>query len=417
MPPYAKSFSFSFMKVSIINIGDELLEGKTLNTNSQWLGKKLSSAGCQIESQITVKDEENSIVRGLNYCLQNKPEYLLVTGGLGPTNDDVTRNVLFNFMETESEFDYEYWKILKNRYQRIGKHISESIKSQAIVPKIGEVIPNPKGSARGLKFVQKDTIIFVLPGVPIEMKNMFVQTILPTLIKKIESPILSRTLRTTGITESVLYDFIETRSKKNKNKISYYPSAFGVDIKVSNKAREEINLFIDWMYENFKNEIYAEHDTNIERVVVEYCIKRRRKIAVAESCTGGLIGDRITSVSGSSEIFVGGIIVYSNDSKVKILGLDEEGIDQFGAVSKDTAKKMAENVKTMFNSSFGLSVTGIAGPGGGTKEKPVGLAYIGLASDKNTIVEKFNFGIDRGGNKIKTSQAALNILRRSLLNE
>ena len=171
------------------------------------------------------------------------------------------------------------------------------------------------------------------------------------------------------------------------------------------------------MYENFRNEIYAEHDTNIERVVVEYCIKKRRKIAVAESCTGGLIGDRITSVSGSSEIFVGGIIVYSNDSKVKILGLDEEGIDQFGAVSKDTAKKMAENVKTMFNSSFGLSVTGIAGPGGGTKEKPVGLAYIGLATDKNTIVEKFNFGIDRGGNKIKTSQAALNILRRSLLNE
>ena len=151
---------------------------------------------------------------GINYCLQSKPEYLFVTGGLGPTNDDVTRNVLFNFMETESEFDYEYWKTLKNRYQRIGKPISESIKSQAVVPKIGEVIANPKGSARGLKFVQKDTIIFVLPGVPIEMKNMFVHTILPALIKKIESPILSRTLRTTGITESVLYDFIETRSKK-----------------------------------------------------------------------------------------------------------------------------------------------------------------------------------------------------------
>tara|TARA_X000000950_G_scaffold137023_1_gene170298 strand:+ start:3792 stop:5009 length:1218 start_codon:yes stop_codon:yes gene_type:complete len=405
------------MKVSIINIGNELLEGKTLNTNSQWLGKKLSSAGCEIESQITVKDEENSIVSGLNYCLQSKPEYLFVTGGLGPTNDDVTRNVLFNFMETESDFDYEYWKVLKNRYQRIGKDISESIKSQAVVPKIGEVIANLKGSARGLKFVKRDTIIFVLPGVPIEMKNMFVQTILPALIKKIESPILSRTLRTTGITESVLHDFIEKRSKKTKNTIGYYPSAFGVDIKVSNKTGEEINLFIDWMYANFKNEIYAEHDTSIERVVVEYCIKHRRKIAVAESCTGGLIGDRITNVSGSSEIFVGGVIVYSNDSKVKILGLDEEGIDQFGAVSKDTARKMAKNVKTMFNSSFGLSVTGIAGPSGGTKEKPVGLAYIGFASDKNTIVEKFNFGKDRERNKIKTSQAALNILRRGLLNE
>ena len=417
MPPYAKPFSFIFMKVSIINIGDELLEGKTLNTNSQWLGKKLSSAGCEIESQITVKDEENSIVSGLNYCLQSKPEYLFITGGLGPTNDDVTRNVLFNFMETESEFDYEYWKVLKGKYQRMGKQISESIKSQAIVPKVGEVIANPKGSARGLKFVKRDTIIFVLPGVPNELKHMFLQSILPAIIKKVESPILSRTLRTTGITESVLYDFIETHSKNNKNKIGYYPSIYGVDVKVSNSKREEINSFIDWMYQNFKNKIYAEQDTSIEKVVVESCIKQRKKIAVAESCNGGLIGDRITNISGSSEIFKGGIIAYSNDSKVKILGLDDEGLDQFGAVSKDTAAKMAENIKTLFNTSFGLSVTGIAGPSGGTKDKPVGLVYIGLASDKNTTVEKYNFGKDREINKIKTSQAALQTLRRGLLNE
>ena len=417
MPSYSKPFPFFFMKVSIINIGNELLEGKTLNTNSQWLGDKVSSVGCQIEYQITVKDEENSIVSGLNYCLQDKPDYLLVTGGLGPTNDDVTRNVLFNYLETNSEFDYEYWKILKGKYQRMGKQISESIKSQAIVPKAGEVIPNPKGSARGLKFVKRDTIIFVMPGVPIELKHMFLQSILPSIIKKVESPILSRTLRTTGITESVLYDFIETCSKNNKNKIGYYPSVYGVDIKVSNKNQEEINLFIDMMYETFGNEIYGENDASMERVVVESCIKNKKKIAVAESCTGGLIGDRITNISGSSEIFTGGIIVYSNDSKVKILGLDNERLNKFGAVSKYTAIKMAENVKKMFNSSFGLSVTGIAGPNGGTKEKPVGLVYIGLASDKNTIVEKYNFGKDRELNKIKTSQAALQILRKGLLNE
>tara|TARA_Y100000768_G_scaffold138241_1_gene102989 strand:+ start:434 stop:1687 length:1254 start_codon:yes stop_codon:yes gene_type:complete len=417
MSSYAKPFSFFFMKVAILNIGDELLQGKTLNTNSQWLGQKLSSAGCQIESQITVKDEENSILAGLNFCLQYKLEYLLVTGGLGPTNDDVTRNVLFNYMKTESEFDYEYWSVLKSRYQRIGKQILESIKSQAIVPKVGEVIANPKGSARGLKFVKRDTIIFVLPGVPNELKHMFLQSILPAIIKKVESPILSRTLRTTGITESVLYDFIETHSKNNKNKIGYYPSIYGVDLKVSNKHQEEINLFIDMMYENFENEIYAEDDTSLERVVVESSIKHRKKIAVAESCTGGLIGNRITNISGSSEIFAGGLIVYSNDSKVKILGLDNESLDQFGAVSKDTARKMAENVKNMFNSSIGLSVTGIAGPRGGTKEKPVGLVYIGLASDKNTYVKKYNFGKDREINKIKTSQAALQILRKGLLDE
>ncbi len=405
------------MKVSIVNIGDELLAGKTLNTNSHWLGEKVSSAGCQIESQITVKDEENSIVSGLNFCLNGRPEYLLVTGGLGPTEDDVTRNVLFNFMETESVFDSEYWDILVNKYKKFGKRISESIKTQAIVPKIGEVITNYKGSARGLKFIKDDTIIFVLPGVPFEMKGMFLQSILPHITKNTKNAILSRTLRTTGLAESVFYDFIVTRNNNDKNKIGYYPSAYGVDIKVSNRKRDDINMFIDWMYENFRNDIYAEGNTTIESIVVENCIKQRKKLAVAESCTGGLIGDRITNVSGSSKIFIGGIIAYSNDSKVKILGLDEEGINQFGAVSKSTAKQMAENIKTMFNSSYGLSVTGIAGPRGGTKEKPVGLVYIGLASDKRTTVEKFNFGKDRTLNKIKTSQAALNILRKRLLNE
>jgi len=416
MPPYAKSFSFFFMKVSIVNIGNELLAGKTLNTNSHWLGGKISSVGCQIESQITVKDEDKSIVSGLNYCLKYKPQYLLVTGGLGPTDDDITRNTLFKYMETESVFDSEYWKFLTSKYKNIGKQISESIKSQAIVPKIGEVIANPMGSARGLKFVKNDTIIFVLPGVPFEMKSMFLQSILPHIVKHMQDPILSKTLRTTGITESGIYDIIEAWPN-NKNKIGYYPSIYGVDIRVSNRKKEEIDLFINRIYEKFRNDIYAENDTNIETTVVKNCIKQRKKIAVAESCTGGLIGDRITNVSGSSEMFKGGLIVYSNESKINILGINAKALDQFGAVSKNTAKKMAENVKTIFNSSFGLSVTGIAGPSGGTKEKPVGLVYIGLAGGKSTIVKKFNFGKDRVINKMKTSQAALNILRKGLLNE
>ena len=405
------------MKVSIVNIGNELLEGKTLNTNSHWLERKVSSAGFQIESQITVKDEEKSIISGLNYCLKNKPEYILVTGGLGPTDDDVTRNVIFNYMETEPVFDSKYWKFLQKKHKRFEKQISESIRSQALVPKIGAVVENPKGSARGLKFVKNDTIIFVMPGVPFEMKGMFSQFIFPEIIRKLKDPILSRTVRTTGLSESELYDFIETWIRIDKNKIGYYPSIYGVDIKISNRKKEEINLFVDWLYQNFKNDIYAENDINIETVVVKNCIKQSKSIAIAESCTGGLIGDRITNVSGSSEIFKGGIIAYSNESKVKILNVNKRDLKQFGSVSKDTAKKMAENVKNMFNTSFGLSVTGIAGPGGSTKSKPVGLVYIGLASDKNTIVEKFHFGKHREINKVKTSQTALNILRRGLLNE
>ena len=414
---YAKFFKFFFMRVSIISIGNELLAGKTLNTNSHWLGKKISFSGCEVESQVTVKDEKNSIVSGIEYCLKHKPEYLLVTGGLGPTDDDVTRNVFFNYMKTESVFDSDYWKVLIKKYKLSNIKTSESLKNQALVPKFGEVITNPIGSARGLKFIKNDTVIFVLPGVPLEMKRMFSQFILPQIIQKMKDPIFSRTLRTTGLSESKLYDLIGRRKEIDKNKIGYYPSTYGVDIKISNGDSEEINLFADWMYENFRNHIYGENDTNIESKIVNYCIKQRKKLATAESCTGGLIGDRITNVAGSSEIFKGGLIVYSNESKIKNLGVDEGVLNQFGSVSKDTAKKMAENVKSMFNSSFGLSVTGIAGPSGGTKEKPVGLVYIGLASDRSTIVKKFNFTKDRKINKIKTSQAALNILREELLNE
>ena len=250
-----------------------------------------------------------------------------------------------------------------------------------------------------------------------EMKSMFSQFILPSIIKKMKETIFSKTLRTTGIPEPKLFDFIKSWDNIDKNKIGYYPSIYGVDIKISNRNPEEINLFVDWIYENFKNDIYAENNTSIEDNIVNYCIKKDKKLAVAESCTGGLIGDRITNIPGSSEIFNGGVIVYSNDSKVNILGVDIKTIDQFGAVSENTAKDMAENVKNMFNSSFGLSVTGIAGPSGGSEEKPVGLVYIGLASEKKSTVGKFNFGKDRKINKIKTSQAALNTLRKGLLNE
>ena len=170
------------------------------------------------------------------------------------------------------------------------------------------------------------------------------------------------------------------------------------------------------MYESFNSYIYSENDTDIEKIIVEECINNGNTLSIAESCSGGLIGDRITNVSGSSKIFNGGVVAYSNESKVNILGLKNETLEKFGSVSEETAKCMAQKVKTLFKSSYGLAVTGIAGPDGGTEEKPVGLVYISLASNSDTYVEKFNFGSNRKGNKMKTSQMALNILRRIILN-
>ena len=405
------------MNVAIINIGDELLSGKTLNTNSFWIKRKLSLHGFHIQSQITVKDEADSIVSGLNFCISSSPNYVFLSGGMGSTDDDITRDVLFNFVNTKSKIDLEYLELLKRKYNHANVKINESIKRQALMPEIGEVIPNPKGSARGLKFKKNNTIIYALPGVPNEMRYMISNQIIPQIINSIQYPLLSRTLRTCGVSESKLNELIGTWGTIDENKIGYYPSLYGVDIKISNTKSKEIDNFVKWVYKNFGKCIYSENEERMEDIIIKNCIKHNQTLSIAESCTGGLIGNRLTNVSGSSEVFKGGLVAYSNESKIEILGVSEDILDQYGSVSKKTALSMAKNVKNLFHSSIGLSVTGIAGPGGGTEEKPVGLVYIGLATDSQTVVKKYNFSEDRKRNKIKTSQMALELLRRGLLSE
>ena len=405
------------MNVSIVNIGDELLSVKTLNTNSFWIKRKLSLHGFHIQAQITVKDEADSIVSGLNFCISSSPNYVFLSGGMGSTDDDITREVLFNYVNTKTKIDLEYFEILKRNYEHAALKTNESIKKQALIPEIGEVIPNPNGSARGLKFKKNNTIIYALPGVPNEMKYMVSNQILPQIVNLIQYPILSRTLRTCGVSESKLHELIETRNNIDQNKIGYYPSVYGVDITISNKKSYEINYFVKWMYKLFGTYIYAENEDNMEDIIIKNCTKHNQTLSIAESCTGGLIGDRVTNVKGSSNVFKGGLVAYSNESKVEILGVSKKILDQYGSVSKETALSMSKNVKKLFNSSIGLSVTGIAGPGGATEDKPVGLVYIGLATESDAIAKKFNFGKNRKRNKIKTSQMALDFLRRGLFSE
>ena len=405
------------MKVSILNIGDELLSGKTLNTNSFWIKRKLFSCGLFIESQITVQDETESIISGLNYCITKKPDYLITTGGLGPTSDDITRDVLFKYFNTKSSVDLKYLDFLKQKYGTKNLKINDSIKNQALIPNIGEVIPNSIGTARGLKFKKNSTVIFALPGVPNEMKKMFKKYILPQIYDANPNPFFSKTLRTCGISESKLYEFITSQKNCGHNQIGYYPSAYGVDIKITNYNNKDIESFIDILYKKFGNYIYAENEENLEKIIIDICHKQNQTLAVAESCTGGLIGHRITNVAGSSAVLKGGIIAYSNESKMNILGLKKNTLDQYGSVSEETALSMSERVKKLFNCSIGLSATGIAGPGGGSLEKPLGLVYIGLATNTNTIVKKYKFNQDRKTNKVKTSQMALDLLRKGLLNE
>ena len=406
------------MNIALLSIGNELLSGDTLNTNAAWIGRKVTELGCSVQRQITVPDDESSIVDGLNRLIDSKPNYLIITGGLGPTEDDITRTTLFRFVGTEAVFDNDYWSVLSERFKRFGMDIPESNRNQALVPALGAVIPNPVGSAQGFQFKVDESILVALPGVPAEMKSMMEQTVIPMIAKSVTEPTMIRTLRTTGIPESALIERIADATAGDHGcNIGYYPSLYGVDIRISSIRQDRVDRLSEELYSLLGSMIYGEGKDTIEHVIVHTAIEKHKTVSVAESCTGGLIGHRITEIPGSSAIFKGGLVVYGNEAKITVLGVEQACINSYGAVSKTTAGQMATKVMEKFGTDYGLSVTGIAGPGGGTAEKPVGLVYIGLADSQSNQVREFTFGTDRNRNKLRTSQAALNWLRVTLQND
>ncbi len=406
------------MKIAILSIGNELLSGDTINTNAGWMGRNLTDIGCDICRQITVPDNKDSISNALTELVNLKPGYIICTGGLGPTDDDITQQTLFDFVGTESEFDQNYWESLSVRFNRFGIQIPESNRNQALVPVDGVVVPNPVGSARGSKLQVNDTILISLPGVPAEMKAMMTDSIIPMIQENELNPKCIRTLRTTGIPESALIEKIAPILEKDHAcDIGYYPSLFGVDVRISHTDSQSVDSLSKDFYKTLKLSIYAEGKDSIEEVIIQLANSKNSTVSTAESCTGGLIGHRLTEVSGSSDVYKGGFVVYNNESKIDLLGVDKSILKKYGAVSEETAQAMAKNVTNIFASDYGISVTGIAGPAGGTDQKPVGLVYIGFAKNDDVKVKKFHFGTDRKKNKLRTSQAALNWLRLSLLND
>ncbi len=406
------------MKIAILSIGNELLSGDTINTNAGWMGRNLTDIGCDICRQITVPDNKDSISNALTELVNLKPGYIICTGGLGPTDDDITQQTLFDFVGTESEFDQNYWESLSVRFNRFGIQIPESNRNQALVPVDGVVVPNPVGSARGSKLQVNDTILISLPGVPAEMKAMMTDSIIPMIQENELNPKCIRTLRTTGIPESALIEKIAPILEKDHAcDIGYYPSLFGVDVRISHTDSQSVDSLSKDFYKTLKLSIYAEGKDSIEEVIIQLAKSKNSTVSTAESCTGGLIGHRLTEVSGSSDVYKGGFVVYNNESKIDLLGVDKSILKKYGAVSEETAQAMAKNVTNIFASDYGISVTGIAGPSGETDQKPVGLVYIGFAKNDDVKVKKFHFGTNRKKNKLRTSQAALNWLRLSLLND
>ncbi len=411
------------MKAHIISVGDELLIGQIVNTNAAWIGEQLSNIQIEVNSTSVVGDDIKQIIMEFQRAYDAN-DLIIVTGGLGPTHDDVTRKCVVDFFKTELIVDQEVLEDVKSFFEKRNRALTKTNEDQALVPKIAEPIRNKRGTAPGIWIEKDDKIFIVMPGVPFEMKGMIDGFVLPRLVEKVkkEKFIVRKTLLTTGIGESMLFDKLGNLEKLlNGNKLAFLPNQFGVKMRLTVEGinQDEATNKLDEIEQKIRmlagRYIYGKENEILEEVVARLLIDRGLKLATAESCTGGLIANRLTNVSGSSAFFERGVITYSNAAKVEILHVDEDTIQKFGAVSVEVVRQMAEGVKAISGIDLGLAVTGILGPTGATDSKPVGLVYIGLCDDKICAAREFRFGDDRLMNKDRASQAALDMIRRHLL--
>ena len=403
------------MKIGIITIGSELLNRSRLDTNAHWIAKNVILFGGEIISKSSILDNKDDIFMALDNFLNRDIDMIIITGGLGPTHDDITATSLYKYFNDKPVIDTLYFEELKDRFTKKGFDISNLNKSQALIPSDGDIIPNQVGTARGLSFKSRKTKIIALPGVPSEMKSMMRNSIFPMIQDSSKLSLNYKILRTTGIYESELFSTLRSLIYQYSDvDIAFLPSFLGVDIRVSSKNKTSYDTFLKDVNQKIDGYIFSNNNASLEEVVAKTLIKNKISISTAESCTGGLIADRLTNISGVSAVYKGSVIAYSNDQKMKLLNVSQKTLNTCGAVSEETAIDMAIGVQEKFSTNIGISTTGIAGPEGGTNAKPIGLVFIGLAYNGHSKAYKFNFSHDRISNKMITVQAALNLLRKNV---
>ena len=401
------------MNAGIISVGNELLMGFTLDSNSTWIARKLLDLGIKVDLKLTIADNEGEILEAFK-TLSSRCDVILCTGGLGPTSDDVTKSAYCDFIQAGLGLNEDYLEELKKKFEDRQLVMSDSNREQAMVPDRGETIPNSLGSALGLKYVDEENHIYVMPGVPSEMKRMMDETVLPELEQLPRDELHVTTIRLTGIMESALYDQVKDLLNDNVVKVAFLPGFLGVDVRLMSRDKDSLLELSGQFFDRLGNYVYAEDWETLEDAVGRLLIERGLTLATAESCTGGLLGNRITNVAGSSEYYLGGIVSYSDSAKMNLLGVSQETLKEFGAVSEETAQEMAAGARRVLQSDVGVSITGIAGPTGGTEDKPVGLVYIAVDVAGDVAVRKFVFSEDRRYNKELSAQAALNLVRMSM---
>jgi len=406
--------------LELITIGDELLLGYTVDTNAAHLARELAAVGVSIVRRATVGDNAADIVA----CVRDRTGAVITTGGLGPTADDLTRPAIAQLFGRELVPDEARWEALRALWKERGRgEIPLANRGQIMIPRGATVLDNRHGTAPGL-WLEDDRGRWcaMLPGVPREMRGMLADVLLPRLAVRLdgaETVVRSRTLRTTGVAESQLPQLLGPHARAvNGLPLAYLPGQEGVDLRVTARdlsaaaADAALSAAIDEMRARVARFAYAEGLTDLASVVLDLCAERGLHIAVAESCTGGLLGARLTAVPGSSAVVTGGVIAYSNAIKERMLGVATDTLEQYGAVSESVAVEMAAGARRATGAQLGISLTGVAGPGGGTAEKPVGLVWIAVDVAGTVRTHGSRFIGDRAEIRFRATQAALDLVRR-----
>ena len=407
----------------IITIGDEILYGQITDTNSQWISAELDKLGIRTKRKSSVSDKESEILEIIAEA-EKRSDIILITGGLGPTNDDITKKTLAKYFNSEMVLHETALKDITAFFAKRGRELSETNKGQAYLPTACTYIPNRSGTAPGMWFERNGKIFMSMPGVPFEMKELMTSEVLPRLTSYFETPVIVHQLiKTIGIGESNLADLIKSWEAQLPEHmgLAYLPSSGEVKLRLTATGDEkeflktEIAVEVEKLKPFIAEYIFGFTDEPLEKILGDSLRAKKLTIATAESCTGGYLSHLFTSIAGSSDYFKGGIIAYDNEIKTNFLNVSDEVLRNFGAVSENTVREMAESVRKKMNASIGVAVSGIAGPGGGTEEKPVGTIWIAFSDGQKTVSKKLLLTARRDNNIRLAAYSVLNMIRQEII--
>ena len=411
------------MTVHLLTIGDEILIGQTIDTNSAWMGQQLNLIGARVERIVSLSDEAEEITDGLRHSLQ-RADVVLLTGGLGPTKDDITKKTIADFLGTGMSFHEESWERIRRYFEKLGRTTTPAHREQCYMPDSATVLTNKMGTAPGMWFEHEGKVIVSMPGVPYEMKYLMEAEVIPRLQQKFPGEAIAhRTILTVGEGESRIAARLESFEEQLPPhlKLAYLPNLGQVRLRLTGRGAnaalldQELDTARDALVELIPELIFGYDLDILEGNLGNLLRERGLSFATAESCSGGLIASQITSVPGASKYFVGSVVAYANAVKVNTLGVSEKTLRQYGAVSEQTVREMVAGVRTALHADVAVAISGIAGPGGGTPNKPVGTIWLAVGNEERTVTRLLTLGRDRKRNLRYAASQALNLVRTFLL--